>query len=286
MRFYLFLFFALSVPSELVSQEAVCSVRNAQLVLIEDVELASKDGGKVAELNFKTGDVVKKNDSVLSLDSKGFAAEVAVAKGELDIATKASENKADLQYAEKSVEVSSNLFERSQEARSRYVKVVSKTELDRLRMETEQAMLSKKQALSQLEVNGLTAGLRKEQLTIAELNLANRQVRSPIEGVVIEVLPQVGEWVTPGEKVARIVNLTKLRVEANVPAKLIDKVSVGQQAKFNGRIGEKLVSGDAKIVFVSPLIDPVNQDIRVWAEIDNSAGKLRPGSVGELLFLK
>jgi multidrug efflux pump subunit AcrA (membrane-fusion protein) len=32
-----------------------------------------------------------------------------------------------------------------------------------------------------------------------------------------------------------------------------------------------------KVVFVSPEINPVNGQARVWAEIDNASGLLRPG---------
>ena len=39
-----------------------------------------------------------------------------------------------------------------------------------------------------------------------------------------------------------------------------------------------------KIVFVSPEIDPVNGQVRVWAEIDNTDFKLRPGLHGSMVI--
>jgi macrolide-specific efflux system membrane fusion protein len=38
--------------------------------------------------------------------------------------------------------------------------------------------------------------------------------------------------------------------------------------------------------FISPEIDPVSKQVRVWAEIDNRELKLRPGQQGQLLFLE
>jgi macrolide-specific efflux system membrane fusion protein len=32
-----------------------------------------------------------------------------------------------------------------------------------------------------------------------------------------------------------------------------------------------------KIVFVSPEVDPITGQVRIWAEIDNRDGRLRPG---------
>jgi macrolide-specific efflux system membrane fusion protein len=36
--------------------------------------------------------------------------------------------------------------------------------------------------------------------------------------------------------------------------------------------------------FVSPEIDPVTHQVRVWAEIDNRQLRLRPGQQGQLLI--
>jgi multidrug efflux pump subunit AcrA (membrane-fusion protein) len=35
-------------------------------------------------------------------------------------------------------------------------------------------------------------------------------------------------------------------------------------------------------VFVSPEVDPVNGQVRVWAEVENRDGQLRPGVHGKL----
>jgi multidrug efflux pump subunit AcrA (membrane-fusion protein) len=36
---------------------------------------------------------------------------------------------------------------------------------------------------------------------------------------------------------------------------------------------------EAKVVFVSPEINPLNSQVRVFLEVDNRAGKLRPGMI-------
>jgi macrolide-specific efflux system membrane fusion protein len=38
------------------------------------------------------------------------------------------------------------------------------------------------------------------------------------------------------------------------------------------------------VVFVSPEVDPVNGQVRIWAEIDNKSLVLRPGLQGALLI--
>ena len=46
--------------------------------------------------------------------------------------------------------------------------------------------------------------------------------------------------------------------------------------------GCKNLQLEGKISFVSDEVDPVNQQVRVWAEIDNSRLELRPGDRGRL----
>lgn len=263
-------------------QDELVSVRNAQLVVSENIELASRDGGIVAEVMVVPGAEVEKDEVLVSLDYQFNESEVAIAKSELLIAEKNRDDNTDLQFAEKSIEVSDKVLQRSSDAISLYDKVMSQTEFERLQLEREQSVLSRDQAKHAMEVNRLTAELRQAQLAMADLNLKQRKIRSPIDGMVVEVTSQPGEWVASGESIARIINLKKLRVDVIVSAKLAGKIKRGQRARFVGMLGETKVEAEAVISFVSPEIDPVNQDFTVWAEVDNSAGDLLPGIVGEL----
>ena len=49
--------------------------------------------------------------------------------------------------------------------------------------------------------------------------------------------------------------------------------------------GDEPLTFEAKIGFVSPEVDPVSHQVRVWAEIDNADGLLRPGQQGRLEIL-
>ena len=47
---------------------------------------------------------------------------------------------------------------------------------------------------------------------------------------------------------------------------------------------EKSIVMKGKIVFVSPEIDPVNGQVRVWAEVENPDLSLRPGLQAEMII--
>jgi len=60
----------------------------------------------------------------------------------------------------------------------------------------------------------LTATLREEQKKVSEIRLRNREILSPIDGIVAQVAFQKGESVSGGEAVVRVISLDKLRVKA------------------------------------------------------------------------
>ncbi len=47
--------------------------------------------------------------------------------------------------------------------------------------------------------------------------------------------------------------------------------------------GEKKSSFAGQIVFVSPEVDPITGQVRVWAEIDNKDSRLRPGQPAKMV---
>jgi macrolide-specific efflux system membrane fusion protein len=46
--------------------------------------------------------------------------------------------------------------------------------------------------------------------------------------------------------------------------------------------GEKPTTFRGTVTFVSPEVNPINRQVRVWAEFDNADGRLRPGLAARL----
>ncbi len=55
-----------------------------------------------------------------------------------------------------------------------------------------------------------------------------------------------------------------------------------QPVKLTVRLGDEQMEYSGRIVLVSPEVDPVNGQVRVWAEIDNHDLRLRPGLHGSM----
>ncbi len=105
-----------------------------------------------------------------------------------------------------------------------------------------------------------------------------RQIVAPFAGTIVQVFVRLGEWVEPGQKALRIVNIDHLKAEGFLPASDADASLVGAPVRLTLDLaGEQSAAFDGKISFVSPEVDPITGQVRVWAEIDNRAGRLRPG---------
>ena len=232
------------------------------------------------------GDTIEAGDTIAILDRKLFQAEVNAATNEFAAANEQAKNETDLEFARISYAVNQKVFQRSEAARKQFAKSVSKTELERLRLESERTRLSGVQAQQQRKINELTASMQKDRLQIAALRLENRTIKSKIGGTIVEIFNTPGEFVYSGQPIARILNLKRLRVVCAGRLNKLDPEQIPETAVFKIQKGDQEESFPAKITFVSPEIDPVRQTYTIWAEIENPNGELKSGLVGRLEFSK
>lgn len=266
-------------------------------------------------------------DSHLELETaekKLQQATQAVKQQELDLkaARLEAENALRTQAAQKNQAVAKNEYERAKQSRASFRESVSESELDGKRLSFERAGLETAQAVfdmqlarlkataaeearqtlllavesaridvaqakSKITVAGFNAALKQAELRAARLHVEEHLLKSKLEGVVVDVYRQSGEWVEPGESVMRILRLDRLRAEAFVK---IDELSFALE---NSRAElEVICTGHASrftgtITFVSPEIDPINRETSVWMEFENRELLVKPGMHGRLtIFAK
>ena len=249
------------------------------------VRLSAKEPG-VIESILQLGDQVNEGQTIAQLDYDVLRARLTAAEKELEIARIESANDVDLQFARVSSKVNQAVLERSMAANRQYRKALSKTEIERLRLELQRSQLSAEQAERTNKTNLLTEQLRCEQVRIASLQLNGRTIAAPISGVVTEVTIEKGEWVNAGQPIARIVNTDKLRFTGFVDSREILPSTIAESASlivdFKGDMGrdeanESSDDIDVKITFVNPEIDPASGLFEVRAEVDNSDKKMYAG---------
>ncbi len=93
-----------------------------------------------------------------------------------------------------------------------------------------------------------------------------------------------GEWVEPGQTIARILRLDRLRAEGLVGGNEVSGDMQGRKATLTVDIDGHPMEFTGTVTFVSPEVDPVNGQVRIWAEVENPQFKLRPGLHGSMII--
>ncbi len=130
-----------------------------------------------------------------------------------------------------------------------------------------------------------------------KLDFADRTIKSPIDGVVDKTFVRVGEYVTPGQRLALVHDPSKIWIEANIKETEIRNLKPGQVVEvsvdaypgreFRGRVltvGHAATSQFALLPTPNPSgnFTKITQRLPVRIVIDQQAGLLRPGMMVEI----
>jgi macrolide-specific efflux system membrane fusion protein len=253
-------------------------VESALLRLIQQVEVPARAQGVLTSIAVAEGDSVQLGDILAQIDDSEAKLLEGRAAIELQVSKEKVKSDVAVRSAKKAFQFNQSEHGRLQRAANDIRGSISLSELEELKFRAEQAELDLEKALHDSRLDELTVDLKTKELELSKHNVEVRKVLAPINGVVVEVLRQPGEWVEPGEKVLRIVRLDRLRVEGLV--KVRDLTSDLRNAHVSLTLdlpGRGKTEFPGKIVFVSPEINPVNEQVRIWAEVDNTDGILKPG---------
>jgi Cu(I)/Ag(I) efflux system membrane fusion protein len=101
-------------------------------------------------------------------------------------------------------------------------------------------------------------------------------VRSPIGGVVVEKHAREGDYLTTGESLFRVVDLSELWLELEAFASDYPWLAEGQEVVFtvDSLPGEDFTG---TIVLLEPTFDRASRTVAVRVEVPNPGGRLRPG---------
>ena len=134
------------------------------------------------------------------------------------------------------------------------------------------------------ELQFLQAKATKEaaESRMATLNeqLSMTKIKSPINGVVDVVNIKVGQTVAPGIPAIRVINLTSLKVKAEVPESYISHVSKGDEAIIYFPDAKKELN--VKLDYSGNRIDPLNRTFNVEVKLSDKTGTFRPNMIAIL----
>jgi macrolide-specific efflux system membrane fusion protein len=253
------------------------AVESVVLRLLEEAEVPAQEAGLLTEVVVREGQRVKKGERLAQIDDQVALLAAEAARAQFEIARAKATNDVRLRFAKKALEVSQAELKRSTESIERFAKSVSQSQLDVEKLTVERNQLESEQADHEHEVATLEMKSKENELTAAHAQITRRQIVAPFDGVIVQIYVRRGEWVEPGQKALRIVNVDQLKAEGFIAAEQAGANLAGKSVALEVEGSALQASAAGTIVFVSPEMDPITGQVRVWAEIDNRDGQLRPG---------
>jgi macrolide-specific efflux system membrane fusion protein len=262
--------------------DAPIEVAGVTLALLDEAQAPARGAGWVASVEAREGDRVEHGATLALLDDEDARLAVAAAEAERAIAAVAAEDNVPARYAAKAAEVAEAELRRSQDSIKRFAGSVSESQLDVERLSVDKAKLEHEKALEMRRKADLELKLATVKLDAARVELARRRIVAPLDGVVVESSVRRGEWLEPGQKAFRLVSIDRLKAEGFLEASRARDLQPGAAVRMSGVADSPRGPIVGRLVFVSPEVDPVTNQVRLWAEVDNSAGTWRPGDRGTL----
>ncbi len=114
------------------------------------------------------------------------------------------------------------------------------------------------------------------QVKLAKKAIEDAVVRAPISGRVAKRFVNPGERVTPDGPIVNIVDLSRLELEATVPASDVASLAIGQAVRFQVEgFGERQFEG--RVERINPIAEAASRSIKLFVSVRNSDGSLRGG---------
>ena len=136
------------------------------------------------------------------------------------------------------------------------------------------------------EVQYLSAKNQKEamekNLATLDAQLAMYTIKSPISGTVESVDLKIGQAAAPGFPLFKVVNLSNLKVVADVAETFSGKINFGDAVKVQFDDINKEV--DSKISFASKVIDPLNRTFKIEIRLGGIEGA-KPNMLAKLKII-
>jgi len=273
----------------------------------QQTDVAPQTSGKVVALGVDIGSYVKRGQMLVKLDDTELKLRVDQAVTQVEQA-KAALRQAEekiglrpgqafdpnkvaevaaarvtLELADKNLIRAEKLIESGDVSRSFYDE--QRARRDQLKEQYEAALAQARQNYAGVAVARTNVSNAEAQLALVRKSLSYSVIFSPIDGFVAERVADLGEYVSPQQKVATIVKTNPLRMRIDIPEQAIPEIQVGQSVsittsawpdrQFNGRIAR-----------IAPNVSATSRTLTVEAEVENGSGALKPGQFATVRIMQ
>ena len=273
----------------------------------QQTDVAPQTSGKVVAVGVDIGSYVKRGQMLVRLDDDELKLRVAQASAQVEQAKAAVRQaeekiglrsgqkfdpnrvadvaaaKVTLDLAEKNLQRAEKLIESGDVSRSFYDD--ARARRDQLKEQYEVALAQARQNYAGVDVARTNVANAQAQLALAQKSLQYAVIPAPIDGYVTERVADVGEYVSPQQKVVTIVRTNPLRIRIDIPEQSIQEVKVGQSVSIlTSAWPDRNFAG--RVARIAPNVSATSRTLTVEAEIENGNNALKPGQFATVRILQ
>ena len=273
----------------------------------QQTDVAPQTSGKVVAIGVDIGSYVRRGQTLIQLDDAELKLRVDQAAAQVEqakAAVRQAEEKIGLrpgqafdpnrvaevaaakvtfELAEKNLRRAEKLIESGDVSRSFYDQ--ERARRDQLKEQYEVALAQARQNYAAVDVARTNVANAQAALALARKNLSYAIIPAPIDGFVSERTADLGEYVSPQQKVVTLVRTNPLRIRIDIPEQAIPEVKVGQSVSIaTSAWPDKNFAG--RVARIAPNVSATSRTLTVEAEIENSSGALKPGQFATVRILQ
>lgn len=270
-----------AIEMEIVAPQSIAGtiIATGKILVPEDrmANIGPVHEGRLVRLYAGQGSIVKKGQKLAELESADIdQAEADYLKALADYDNALRSSAAEVKFAQATYDRTKMLYEKSITAGKNLQ--AAEHDLELAKASAASAVAATKAALTSSRRHLLILGLKDSEID----GLANKSsltavfsLVSPISGIVIERNGTIGATVGTDANVFKIIDISKVWIDANVFEKDLERVRRGQEVKvsvpaFPG------ANFSGRVILISSVVDPETRSVQVRTEVPNPDGRLKP----------
>jgi RND family efflux transporter MFP subunit len=259
-------------PSKAVAASSPAATEPAEesftgpIVVENQIDVSAQREGMVTDILADVGQIVHKGQLLAKLDDRQLTAQRDAAEAKLHSC------EADLKDWQAETRVASSDLKRAEEMRAAGINTQEALDHDRYKYEGSQFAVDK----AQQDLNNAKATLRE-----FELELQKTRIEAPFEGVVARRYVRAGQKVASGDRLFWVSAVEPLLVKFTLPERLMGKVKKGDLV-YVSSVAAPQSEHSAKLVQISPVVDPASDSIDVEAKLEGKPADLHPGMTAHI----
>jgi len=270
-----------AIETEIVSPQSIAGVIPATgKILVPENSVAMigpVNQGRIVRLYAGQGTRVRKGQRLADLESADIdQAEADYLKALADYENALRSSAAEVKLAQQSYDRNKQLYEQKITAGKNLQSAEHDLEVAKAAGEnsvngTKAALTAARRKLLILGLNDATIDALAKKTDLA----ATFSLNSPIDGIVVERNATVGASVGTDANLFKIIDLSRVWIDADVFEKDLPRVRPGQEVKLKvTAFPESTFSG--KVILINSVLDPETRTVKVRTEVANPDGRLKP----------